>query len=113
MASMVNSTLESTSAMHHPIFNILLAGTAIVQGVLGRPGVAVNGRAAKCARSDASNFLQNEVPIALDKLLCNIGSKGCASSGAFPGVVIASPSTEDPNCKSCTLLDTWQIGFGS
>lgn len=100
MASMANSSLESTSAMHHPVFNILLAGSAIIQGVLGRPGLTVNGRASKCARSDVSNFLQNEVPIALDKLLCNIGSKGCASSGAFPGVVIASPSTEDPNCEN-------------
>lgn len=99
MASLVNCTLESTSAMPHPIFSILLAGSAIIQGVLGRPGPAVSDRSVKCARSDASSFLQTEVPIALDKMLCNIGSKGCASSGALPGVVIASPSTQDPNCE--------------
>lgn len=37
-----------------------------------------------------------------DNLLANIGPNGAKSAGAAPGIVIASPSTEEPN-----YLFTW------
>ncbi|PHH78908.1 hypothetical protein CDD80_6026 [Ophiocordyceps camponoti-rufipedis] len=46
--------------------------------------------------SDA--FIQEEPLFALEKLLCNIGPDGCQARIASPGVVIASPSTQDPDC---------------
>lgn len=48
------------------------------------------------------NYLANEVPIAKANLLANIGPSGARSSGAKAGIVIASPSTNDPD-----YLYTW------
>ncbi|PQE17371.1 glucoamylase precursor protein [Rutstroemia sp. NJR-2017a BVV2] len=43
-------------------------------------------------------YLSNESPIALQGVLNNIGSNGAKALEASPGIVIASPSTVDPNC---------------
>ncbi|KAL2886186.1 glycosyl hydrolase family 15 [Ceratocystis lukuohia] len=48
-------------------------------------------------RADIDSFVTTQRPIALTKLLCNIGSSGCAASGASPGIVVASPSKSDPD----------------
>jgi glucoamylase len=50
----------------------------------------------------AAAYLAAESPIAKANLLANIGPSGSKSSGAKPGVVIASPSTTNPN-----YLYTW------
>ncbi|RDB14710.1 hypothetical protein Hypma_016313 [Hypsizygus marmoreus] len=47
-------------------------------------------------------YVTKEAPIAKAGVLANIGSKGSRSAGAKPGVVIASPSTQDPD-----YLYTW------
>lgn len=49
-------------------------------------------------RRSLEAFVAAESPIALRKLLCNIGSTGCAVAGANPGIVVASPSKHDPDC---------------
>jgi len=46
------------------------------------------------------SYLATEVPYARGRLLCNIGASGCAASGAKSGIVVASPSTSNPNCES-------------
>lgn len=81
----------------HPFLNILLLGSAALQGVLGRAESASQRRNNAVKRS-VDDFLSTESTAALNKLLCNIGADGCQSSGALGGVVIASPSTQDPNC---------------
>ncbi|KAL0956261.1 hypothetical protein HGRIS_002415 [Hohenbuehelia grisea] len=48
------------------------------------------------------SYIATEGPVAKAGLLANIGSSGSKSSGAKPGIVIASPSTKDPN-----YLFTW------
>jgi glucoamylase len=48
------------------------------------------------------SYLASEAPIAKAGLLANIGPSGSKSSGAKAGVVIASPSTSNPN-----YLYTW------
>ncbi|KAG6827334.1 hypothetical protein H0H92_012183 [Tricholoma furcatifolium] len=59
-----------------------------------------------CASVLGSNvvdqYVAREGPIAKAGLLANIGSTGSRSSGAYPGVVIASPSTVNPD-----YLYTW------
>lgn len=47
-------------------------------------------------------YIASQSPIAKANLLANIGSTGSKSQGAKPGVVIASPSSKDPN-----YLYTW------
>ncbi|KAI0736308.1 glucoamylase [Fomitopsis betulina] len=54
------------------------------------------------AQSDVSSYISTETPLAKAGVLANIGSDGSLSSGAKPGVVIASPSTVNPN-----YLYTW------
>ncbi|KAG6377015.1 glycoside hydrolase family 15 protein [Boletus reticuloceps] len=49
-----------------------------------------------------STYVATESPISKAGLLANIGSSGSLSSGAYPGIVIASPSTTNPN-----YLYTW------
>ncbi|KAH9939214.1 glycoside hydrolase family 15 protein [Amylocystis lapponica] len=44
-----------------------------------------------------SSYISSESPIAKAGVLANIGPNGSKSSGAFPGVVIASPSTSNPD----------------
>ncbi|KAG5727785.1 Glucoamylase [Termitomyces sp. T112] len=52
--------------------------------------------------STADAYFASETPIAKAKLLANIGSDGSDAHGAKPGIVIASPSTSDPD-----YLYTW------
>lgn len=97
----INSTLSSTSPIMHHFSAVLLLGSTLYQSVLGRPGSSSHvTQNSLYAKRSVADFFDKETPIALDKLLCNIGADGCQSSGASGGVVIASPSTQDPNCKS-------------
>ncbi|KAF8443015.1 glycoside hydrolase family 15 protein [Boletus edulis BED1] len=58
--------------------------------------------AVKAVCSPVDTYIATESPIAKAGLLANIGSSGSLSSGAYPGIVIASPSTTNPN-----YLYTW------
>lgn len=50
----------------------------------------------------ADEYYARESPIAKAGLLANIGNLGSKSSGAMPGIVIASPSSSNPD-----YLYTW------
>ncbi|KAH7927805.1 glycoside hydrolase family 15 protein [Leucogyrophana mollusca] len=52
--------------------------------------------------TSVDTYIATEGPIAKAGMLANIGPDGSKSSGAYPGVVIASPSTTDPD-----YLYTW------
>ncbi|KAK7045677.1 glycoside hydrolase 15 protein [Paramarasmius palmivorus] len=66
------------------------------------------------------SFIASESPIAKTGLLANIGSSGSKSSGAKSGVVIASPSKQDPDyvytwTRDSALVFQWiidQVTFG-
>ena len=62
---------------------------------------ATNPRDVVYGRASGSldNFIATESPIALQGVLNNIGSTGSKAPGASSGIVIASPSTSNPNCK--------------
>ncbi len=51
------------------------------------------------ASGTLDSFIAFESPIALQGVLDNIGDMGSKVAGADPGLVIASPSKADPDCK--------------
>lgn len=53
-------------------------------------------------QQNVDSYVQSETPIAKAGVLANIGPNGSKSSGAAAGVVIASPSTTNPD-----YLFTW------
>ncbi|KAI1318082.1 glycoside hydrolase family 15 protein [Xylariaceae sp. FL0255] len=79
------------------ITSFVLWGTLALQTVLGRPDASRMRREDVLLKRAVSSYLTTEEPIALEQLLCNIGSSGCHSSGASSGIVIASPSTVNPD----------------
>lgn len=99
-----NASSSAFSDPSQPIMNglssLLLLGSYAFQAVLGRPDAsrvrAQDGDHDILKRS-VDSFVAAESPIALTRLLCNIGSDGCDASGAASGVVIASPSKNNPD----------------
>lgn len=49
--------------------------------------------------SSLDSWMSSENPVALQGVLNNIGSAGSKAQGAAPGIVVASPSKSNPNCK--------------
>ena len=80
--------------------SLVLLGTYAYQAVLGRFNTSRTRAHQTSLSQSVSSFIESETPIALSSLLCNIGSTGCFVAGAASGTVIASPSKEDPDCKS-------------
>lgn len=75
--------------------SLFLLGSYAFQAVLGRPGASrVHGDIGK---RSVDSFIATESPIALSRLLCNIGPDGCYAQGADSGIVIASPSKNNPD----------------
>ncbi|CAK7228809.1 glycoside hydrolase 15 protein [Sporothrix bragantina] len=68
-----------------------LAALTFAQSVLGAPP-PVHARA-----SSVDTWLASEAEIALDRILSNIGSTGQYAASAASGIVIASPSTSNPD----------------
>lgn len=64
-------------------------------------GHAVTAAPQLSARATASldTWLSTETSFALDGILANIGASGTYAKTAKAGVVIASPSTENPDCE--------------
>jgi glucoamylase len=58
--------------------------------------------AARCQSNTVGAYLAAESPVAKANLLANIGPSGSKAQGAKAGVVIASPSTSNPD-----YLYTW------
>jgi glucoamylase len=83
----------------HGFASLLLIGSYVFQSVLGRPDVSRVREEGVLLKRAVSDFIATEEPYALRQLLCNIGSTGCNAAGASSGLVVASPSKSDPNCK--------------
>ncbi|KAI0069719.1 glucoamylase [Panus rudis PR-1116 ss-1] len=64
--------------------------------------VSLLGLISSVLAQNVDSYISSETPIAKSGLLANIGPDGSKSQGAKPGVVIASPSTSNPN-----YLYTW------
>lgn len=96
----------------------LVVGCYALQVVKAVPRLPRDSRhEADIAKRSASSFLATEVPIALADLLCNIGSAGSCAAGAASGIVIASPSKTNPDCKNhfasslCYIILTFSQTF--
>ena len=61
--------------------------------VLGAPSSSEYVRA-----EEVTVWLAKESEVALERILSNIGRDGQYAQSAEPGIVIASPSTENPDC---------------
>ncbi|KAI1655789.1 carbohydrate-binding module family 20 protein [Daldinia decipiens] len=77
--------------------SLFLLGTFAFQTILGFPGSSRARREGVIVKRAVDSFIATEEPIALQKLLGNIGSAGASAQGASSGVVIASPSKSDPD----------------
>ncbi|KAI1172351.1 family 15 glycosyl hydrolase [Nemania sp. FL0916] len=77
--------------------SLLLLGSCAVQSVLGRPDLASTRRDGVLLQRAVNDFIATEEQIALEQLLCNIGSGGCNAKGVASGLVVASPSLTDPD----------------
>ncbi|KAF3766372.1 glycoside hydrolase family 15 /Carbohydrate-binding module family 20 [Cryphonectria parasitica EP155] len=75
--------------------SLFFLGAYAFQSVLGRPDASrVHGDIAK---RSVDTFIATESPIAVSRILCNIGSTGCYAAGVDSGVVIASPDKTNPD----------------
>ncbi|KAF9220901.1 glycoside hydrolase family 15 protein [Gyrodon lividus] len=72
------------------------------QVIMRRLIVGLCAASAWAQSSTVDSYVSTESPIAMASVLANIGPNGSKSSGAYPGVVIASPSTSNPD-----YLYTW------
>lgn len=102
VSNLVPVTVPVADPVAEPIMNsrlssLLLLGSYALQTVFGRPSPDPSRTAQRdLLRRSVDTFVATESPIALSRLLCNIGSTGCYAAGASSGVVIASPSLNNP-----------------
>ncbi|QSZ31699.1 hypothetical protein DSL72_001266 [Monilinia vaccinii-corymbosi] len=90
--------LQAVQPIMHTLTPLLLVGSLALQTILAFSGLSpVEERNAEILKRSVDSFIATETPIALEKILCNIGSDGACVSGAASGLVIASPSTSNPD----------------
>lgn len=73
------------------IFLAVIAGVFSIQAPISLQG-------------NLDEWLAGETNVALTGILNNIGNKGAWVHGASPGVVVASPSTSEPDCISSSCF---------
>lgn len=56
-------------------------------------------------RATLDDWIATETPIALQGVLNNLGPDGFKAPGAAAGILVASPSTSNPNC----ILPSFQL----
>lgn len=95
----VNQSQIASYLITHPpvsfmtrLTSFALHALGLVQAVLGAPQLSPRATTAVDA------WLATETTVALNGILANIGSSGDYAKSAKPGVVIASPSTSNPDC---------------
>lgn len=82
----------------------VLCALALGQSALGAPQLSPR------ATTSLDAWLATETTVSLNGILDNIGASGAYAQSAKAGVVIASPSTDNPDCKFAIRLDS-RIGF--
>jgi glucoamylase len=97
----VNASSSFATPIMHFISSAVLLGSVALQTVLGRPWTSTSGTTTgQVLKRSVDDFIDSETPFALEQLLCNIGADGCNAAVVKAGLVIASPSKQDPPCKS-------------
>jgi len=83
-------------------------------GILSTKSIARLAVLAACSIANASRtnavndldaFIEKQRAISLQRVLDNIGPDGSRVEGAAAGVIVASPTKDDPNCEpNCQML---------
>lgn len=117
-----NSSSDDHTIMHS-LSSLLLLGTHAYQAVLGRPDAIRARYQGALLRRSVDSFVETESPIAISRLLCNLGPDGCYANGVAAGAVIASPSKVNPDYwytwtrdAALTLkevVDTFENGYNT
>ncbi|KAG5971531.1 hypothetical protein E4U55_001190 [Claviceps digitariae] len=83
-------------ALRNNMIKYLIAALAVISGLwLDTSAASVD---LLCSRRDGvGDFIATQNAISLQGILANIGSRGSKAGEAAPGVVIASPSKQDPD----------------
>lgn len=74
--------------------------TALCALTLGHTAMAIPQWLAPRATTSVSSWLATETAVARAGILDNIGPAGAYAGSADSGIVIASPSTDSPDCES-------------
>lgn len=100
----IDSVKDFVCNLTFPPFDIhsLFAIPLLASTLLAVPPSAVQ----PCFTSSLTSWLASESTHALQGILANIGSDGVDVAGASSGIVVASPSKENPDCTS---LSTRQV----
>lgn len=75
--------------------------------LFGAHGTPLNDHHKRQASIDS--FVTSEANVAIKGVLANIGTDGSKAQGAAAGIVVASPSRSNPDCK-CKLVFRVEIG---
>ena len=73
--------------------NYLLSLNILAGAVVASPRFPIFRR-----QADVDAFIEKQTPIAKQGVLDNIGADGERVEGAAAGIVVASPSKENPDC---------------
>ncbi|KAM3081175.1 hypothetical protein ACMFMF_003091 [Clarireedia jacksonii] len=96
-----NSTLafQAVRPIMHTFAPAILVGTLAIQSIFAFPDPSrvKQLRDAEIVKRSVDSFIATESPIALSRILCNIGSDGACAQGAASGIVIASPDKVNPD----------------
>lgn len=73
-----------------------LPAALLLSGARGSP---VNDYAKKPRQTSLETFIKNQAEISIKGVIANIGGGGSKAQGVSAGIVVASPSKSNPDCK--------------
>lgn len=73
--------------------------TLLIGSALATPTGTISKR-----QNDIEAYIKKQRPASLKGVLSNIGPDGEGAQGAAAGIVVASPSKSDPDCKTPHLI---------
>lgn len=76
---------------------------AVVEALLVGSALAIPTGTISKRQNDTDDFIEKQRPISLKGVLANIGPDGSGAEGAAAGIVVASPSKSEPDCRSIRL----------
>lgn len=89
------------------LLTLSLRALGLAQAAIAAPSAPAVPRAS----GSLDSWLAAESPYALQGVLDNIGAGGAKVSGAKSGIVVASPSKSDPDCKFSSYRNRQYIKF--
>lgn len=98
------SFIPFTTFIMHLAITILASALLIPLGLLGSApnfALATPPGGKKCLPCELEKWMHDEETVALRGVLNNIGCESSKVKGAGCGIVVASPSKKDPDCKFC------------